>query len=62
MNALEAVSHELKQLLDDYVQSLSNGAVEDFAEYKRQCGVIQGLRLALREIEDLAKIQEDDDD
>lgn len=38
---------------------LTRGAVKDYAEYQRLCGVIQGLSHAKQIIDDLAKRLED---
>jgi hypothetical protein len=56
----------LKEKIDDqitmYQNHLIDGTCEDFAKYKELCGVIRGLATARREIQDLAKHVEDDDD
>jgi hypothetical protein len=52
---------KIKALRVPLEESLTQGAAKDFAEYKDRCGIIQGLNLALREIEDLSKNYMDDD-
>jgi hypothetical protein len=42
------------------VNMLSDGSQKDFAEYKYLCGVIQGLRRAKMEINDLVQRYEED--
>jgi hypothetical protein len=44
-------------------ETMGSGSVNDFSEYKELCGLIRGLRTALREVRDLAKnFMEDDND
>jgi hypothetical protein len=51
---------EMQRTQEDFL--ISGGAV-DFANYRESCGVIRGLALARREIEDLARhYRETDDD
>lgn len=56
----------LKEKIDEqiamYQTHLVDGACEDFAKYRELCGVIRGLATARREVLDLAKHVEDDDD
>jgi hypothetical protein len=47
------------QLISD---SLVQGGSKDFPEYRELCGVIRGLATAKREVQDLARKQQDDDD
>jgi len=46
----------------EIAQFLSRGTVEDYSEYQKLCGVIQGLAYAKELITDLAKQLEEDDD
>ena len=41
---------------------LGQGAIKDFSEYQKLCGVIQGLSFAKQIVSDLAKRMETDDD
>lgn len=44
-------------------ETLGSGNAKDYAEYKELCGLIRGLRTALREVRDLAKnVMEEDYD
>lgn len=56
----------LKEKIDAYIEStqerIVRGGCDDFAKYKELCGVIHGLALARREVQDLAKHMEDNDD
>jgi len=64
--ANKTVFDVLKEKIDDqitmYQGHLIDGSCEDFAKYKELCGVIRGLATARREVQDLAKHLEDDDD
>jgi len=39
-----------------------SGAAKDYVAYKEACGVIRGLAIARREVEDLARHYRDTDD
>lgn len=64
--ATKTVFDVLKEKIDEqinmYQGHLMDGSCEDFAKYKELCGVIRGLATARREVLDLAKHVEDDDD
>lgn len=45
-----------------HVDFLASGGAADFSVYQQQCGLIRGLDLALREIQDLAQNFMDADD
>ena len=38
--------------MNEHADHLATGSVQDFAEYKRMCGIIEGLALAEREVLD----------
>ena len=38
--------------MNEHADHLATGSVQDFAEYKRMCGIIEGLALAEREMLD----------
>ena len=50
---LEFLRSELWKYMIEYVDNVATGSCQDFAEYKRLCGVIEGLALAEREILDI---------
>ena len=57
----------LKEKLTEHKRSseefLASGGPKDYAGYKEVCGVIRGLDVALREINDLSRnYMEDDND
>jgi hypothetical protein len=43
-------------------EHLCSGDVKDYSEYRGVCGSIRGLRVALREINDLSRNYMDDND
>ncbi len=50
---LEFLRSELRKYMNEYADNVATGSCQDFAEYKRLCGVIEGLALAEREILDI---------
>lgn len=60
-----AFSYLLKKLDErrtELLRHMSQGTLLDYAEYKRICGVIQGLDHAVEEVKDLATKMEQDDE
>ena len=45
----------IREDLNNYADDLANGVCQSFEEYRKLCGVIQGLGIAERYILDLAK-------
>ena len=43
---------KLRDVMNEHADHLATGSVQDFAEYKRMCGIIEGLALAEREMLD----------
>lgn len=55
----------LQSITDEYssvADSIVSGSVKDYAEYRELCGLIRGLEIARREIQDLARNYLDDND
>jgi|TARA_R110002012_G_scaffold137565_2_gene292535 hypothetical protein len=53
----------LLETKSQYIEHLANGSLGDYAEYKKMCGVIEGLSIAEREIKELgSKIIKDEED
>lgn len=50
------------EAIKSHTEFLADGGAKDFAGYKEITGVIRGLTLARREIEDLLRNQMEDDD
>ena len=49
--------------IDSATEFMTGGGCKDYAHYRNVCGVIQGLRTAIREVRDLSRnFMEDDDD
>jgi hypothetical protein len=58
-NALEYLESKLKEERSLIVENLTQGKLDE-GEYKRLCGAIQGLDLAVSYIKDLAKRLEEE--
>ena len=58
-NALEYLESKLKDERTTIVENLTQGKLDE-GEYKRLCGAIQGLDLAVSYIKDLAKRLEEE--
>jgi hypothetical protein len=63
----KTVAQVLNEKIDEQLSLVTNaiidGACNDFAAYKESCGVIRGLNIARREINDLLReLSEDNDD
>ena len=58
-NALEYLETKLKEERSLIVENLTQGKLDE-GEYKRLCGAIQGLDLAVSYIKDLAKRLEEE--
>lgn len=62
MDQLDRLRRRLRDLLNDYADTVAGGSAQDFAEYKKLCGVIEGLALAERELLDIRQKADDDED
>ena len=59
----EVLNGKINDQIRQHVESLSDGAAKDYANYKELCGAIRGLRTAQMEINDLVrKLKENEDD
>lgn len=58
-NALEYLESKIKDERTTIVENLTQGKLDE-GEYKRLCGAIQGLDLAVSYIKDLAKRLEEE--
>ena len=53
----------LAELKNQFVLHLANGSAPDYSDYKKICGIIEGVAMAEREFKDLlSRIDSDDDD
>lgn len=59
---LELLKKQIRKELNQYADDISMGQCNSFDEYKRLCGVIQGLALAERILLDLAEKKEKADE
>lgn len=62
MDVFEALLKSLGEEREAVVDSMTSGAVNDFPEYKRLCGVLRGLDIAESHIKSLAERVNNDDD
>ena len=54
---------QIRTDMNNYCDDLATGVCQDFAQYQKLCGMIQGLALAERYIIDLAeKVEKANDD
>jgi hypothetical protein len=56
---LDHLFNKLKEREREVGDSMVDGSCKDFAEYKNLCGVIQGLRRARMEVQDLVQRYEE---
>jgi len=60
---LDALLSRLLEIKAQYIEHLADGSLGDYAEYKKMCGVIEGLSMAEREIKELgSRIAHDEED
>ena len=56
---LDHLFNKLKEREREVSESIAEGRCKDFAEYRNLCGVIQGLRRARIEVQDLVQRYEE---
>ena len=56
---LDHLFNKLKEREREVGESIAEGGCKDFAEYRNLCGVIQGLRRARIEVQDLVQRYEE---
>lgn len=62
LDALKDVHKRIRAEMNDLADLLAQGGVQDFPEYRKVCGLIEGLARAERYLLDLAdKLKEQDD-
>ena len=59
-NLAEFLRKSLRQQMNDLADHIAGGGCVDFSEYKKCCGVIEGLARAERELLDLTNQIDDD--
>jgi len=62
MNELDVIQKKIRERMNDIADALATGSCQSLEEYKRMCGVIEGLAYVERDILDLRKRIEDDQD
>ena len=62
MEGLDRLRRRLRDLMNDYADTVAGGSAQDFSEYKKLCGVIEGLALAERELLDIRDRSVNDED
>ena len=55
----KAVRGKIRTELNDLADTLANGRAQSYDEYKRICGVIHGLAMAEGFLDELAKLNEE---
>ena len=58
----EYINSKLDERSAEIAHFMSRGTVEDYSEYQKLCGVIQGLAYAKQIVTDLAQKEKEDDD
>ena len=62
INFANELRDQLRRYMNDITDSLATGSAKNFDQYQRQVGQIEGLAIAERELLNLAKQDEDDED
>jgi hypothetical protein len=59
---VEILRQKIRDDLNNYADDIAGGACQNFEQYQKLCGVIQGLAIAESYLLDLAKKVEETDD
>lgn len=62
MDMAQALHKAITDLVQHRSETLISGQIKDFAEYQRLVGVVEGLRLAERELLELQRNQQEYDE
>ena len=62
INFANELRDQLRRYMNDITDSLATGSAKTFEQYQRQVGQIEGLAITERELLNLAKQDEDDED
>jgi hypothetical protein len=57
-----ALNRKLREDMNNYADDVATGSCRSFDDYKRLCGVIEGLAIAERHLKDLLEKQENEDE
>ena len=52
---LKALVQKIEEDIEDLTKDVAKGSCKDFAEYKKKCGALDGLDIALGHLENLAR-------
>lgn len=61
-NFADTLRKMIRADMHNYTDDMAGGACQDFAQYQKLCGVIQGLAIAERYLMDLLSKVENDDE
>lgn len=61
-DSLELLTEQIEEERKRIIEVLGDGKAEDYASYQFSAGVVRGLLIAQRLINDLAKISEEHDE
>jgi hypothetical protein len=59
---VEVLRQKIREDLNNYADDIAGGACQNFEQYQKLCGVIQGLAIAESYLLDLAKKVKETDD
>lgn len=62
MTDVEVLQKKFRDRMNDIADTLATGTCQSFEEYKRLCGVIEGLAYAERDLLDLKETMEQNDE
>jgi hypothetical protein len=62
MNELDVIQKKIRERMNDIADALATGSCQSLEEYKRMCGVIEGLAYVERDVIDLRSSAESEDD
>lgn len=62
MDIFEALRKKLRERMNDIADAVSTGGCSSFEDYRRMCGVIEGLAHAERELLDMKASYEASED
>ena len=61
-NFVRVLREQIRNDIADYSDDLTAGVCQSYEQYQKLCGIIQGLSLAERYLNDLAKKVEESDE
>jgi hypothetical protein len=62
MNELDVIQKKIRERMNDIADALATGSCQSLEEYKRMCGVIEGLAYVERDVIDLRSSAKSEDD